>query len=56
VIRLTGRPVGSLGSALMRRRPLAFIWVEGLVARITAYADSIDDGRAAAERLAESRE
>jgi hypothetical protein len=34
---------------------LAFIWVEGLVARVTAYADSVDEGRAAAERLAESR-
>jgi ketosteroid isomerase-like protein len=55
VIRLTGRPVGSAGSPLVRRRPLAFIWVEGLVARVTAYADSTDEGRAAAERLAEER-
>jgi ketosteroid isomerase-like protein len=55
VIRLTARPVGSAGSGLMRRRPLAFTWVEGLVARQTAYADSIDEARAAAERLAESR-
>jgi ketosteroid isomerase-like protein len=54
VIRFTARPVGS-GSALMRRRPLVFTWVEGLVARVTAYADSIAEGRAAAERLAESR-
>jgi hypothetical protein len=55
VIRLTGRPVGSAASALVRRRPLAFVWAEGLVVRVTAYPDSIDEGRAAAERLAESR-
>jgi ketosteroid isomerase-like protein len=58
VTRLTGRPVGSPGSSgstLTRRRPLAFMWVDGLVVRVTAYADSIDEGRAAAERLAESR-
>jgi hypothetical protein len=40
---------------LRRRRPLAFIWVEGLLALVTAYADSVEEGRAAAERLAESR-
>jgi ketosteroid isomerase-like protein len=56
VTQLTARPAGSAGSALMRRRPLAFIWVEGLIARGTAYADSVDEGRAAAERLAASRE
>ena len=39
----------------MRRRPLVFIWVEGLVARVTALSSGIDEGRAAAERLAESR-
>ena len=55
VIRLTARPVGSAGSALVRRRPLAFVWGEGMVARVTAYADSIEEGRAAAEQLAESR-
>src|SRR3984893_2489817 len=32
VIRFTARPVGSAGSALMRRRPLAFAWVERLIA------------------------
>jgi ketosteroid isomerase-like protein len=53
--RLTGRPVGSAGSALMRRRPLVFIWVEGLVARVTSPSSDIDEARAAAERLAESR-
>jgi hypothetical protein len=55
VTRLTGRPVGA-ASGLMRRRPLAFMWVEGLVVRVTAYAASIDEAFAAAERLAESRE
>jgi ketosteroid isomerase-like protein len=55
VTQLAARPSGSAGSALMRRRPLAFIWVEGLIARVTAYADTIDEGRAAAEELAESR-
>jgi ketosteroid isomerase-like protein len=55
VVRLTARPIGSAGSALVRRRPLVFVWVEDMVARVTAYADSIDEGRAAATRLAESR-
>ena len=55
VIRLTGRPAGSPDSALMRRRPLVFIWVEGLVARVTAPSSDIDEARAAAERLAEER-
>jgi ketosteroid isomerase-like protein len=55
VTRIAARPAGSAGSALRRRRPLAFIWVEGLLARVTAYADSVEEGRAAAERLAESR-
>src|SRR5438105_10930511 len=35
VTRLTGRPVGSPGSTLTRRRPLAFTWVDGLVVRVT---------------------
>jgi ketosteroid isomerase-like protein len=55
VTRLVARP-GGRGSPLMRRRPVAFTWVGSLIARVTAYADSIEDGRAAAERLAESRE
>jgi ketosteroid isomerase-like protein len=53
--RLTGHPVGSAGSALMRRRPLVFIWVDGLVARVTSPSSDNDTARAAAERLAESR-
>jgi len=55
VIRLTGRPAGSPGSALMRRRPLVFIWAEGLIAKVTAPSSDIAEARAAAERLAESR-
>ena len=55
VTRLTGRPVGSAGSALIRRRSLVFIWVDGLVARVTAPSSDIDEARAAAERLAEER-
>lgn len=54
VARLTGRPIGSRGSALMRRRPLVFMWVDGLIARITAPESDIAAARAAAERLAES--
>jgi ketosteroid isomerase-like protein len=56
VVRLTARPVGSAGTALIRRRPLAFIWTEGLISQVTAYADSVDEGRAAAVDLARSRE
>jgi ketosteroid isomerase-like protein len=48
------RPVGSVGSELVRHRPLVFVWIEGKVVRVTAYADSVEEGRAAAERLAES--
>jgi ketosteroid isomerase-like protein len=55
VIQLTGRPAGSPGSALMRRRPLVFIWVEDLLARVMAPSSDIDEARSAAERLAESR-
>src|SRR5205807_9656257 len=55
VVRLTARLVGSAASMPVRHRPLVFVWVEGLVARVTAYADSVDEGRAAAERLAEER-
>jgi len=53
VTRLAGRPVGSPGSALMRRRPLVFIWAEGLVAQVTAPSSDIAEAHAAAERLAE---
>jgi ketosteroid isomerase-like protein len=54
VTRLAGRPVGA-ASGLMRRRPLAFVWVAGLVARVTAPSSDITEARAAAERLAAER-
>jgi hypothetical protein len=37
-----------------QRRGWVAVFVEGLISRLTVYAD-IDDARAAAERLAESR-
>jgi ketosteroid isomerase-like protein len=54
VSQQNGRPLGS--TAYIRTRE-AFIyeWSEGLVARVTTY-DDIAEARAAAERLAESRE
>jgi ketosteroid isomerase-like protein len=54
-VRLTGRPVGSAGGVLVRRRPFVFVWAGGLVARVTTPSSGIDVARAAAERLAESR-
>jgi hypothetical protein len=48
-----GRPVGSDGQVRIRYAA-ALAWVEGLIVRFTAYGD-IDEGRAAAELLAESR-
>jgi ketosteroid isomerase-like protein len=56
VLRVTARLAGSADSAIVRRRPVVFVWHEGVVARVkAAYADSIDQARAAAERLAEER-
>lgn len=54
VARLTGRPVGSRGGVLIRRRPLVFKWVDGLVARVTAPESDVAEARAAAARNAES--
>jgi len=53
VIAQKGRLVGGSG-AVQQRHTIVFVWVEGLFVRITHYGD-IDEGRAAAERLAESR-
>ncbi len=48
-----GRPVGSSG--LIRSRAVSvYEWADGLITRATTY-DDIDQGRAAAERLAEER-
>jgi ketosteroid isomerase-like protein len=51
VVRQDGRPAGSTGYVRARE---AYVqqWVEGMCARVTTFGD-IDEGRAAAERLAE---
>jgi ketosteroid isomerase-like protein len=54
VLRSRGRPVGSTASA---EQCSAWVstWVEDVIPLVTVYTD-IDEARAAAERLAESRE
>jgi ketosteroid isomerase-like protein len=47
------RPPGG-GRPLRLRSAPVFVWVDGVVARLTLYPDS-GEARAAAERLAESR-
>jgi hypothetical protein len=55
ITRQAGRPAGSTDGAKVREVwTYAFLWVDGMVTRVAAYPD-IDEGRAAAERLAESR-
>ena len=54
VSRASGRPVGSTGWVELRLAIVA-AWEEGLIVRGTTYTD-IDEARAAAGRLAESRE
>jgi hypothetical protein len=53
VVVQTGRPVGSTGEVQVRSAGVS-LWTDGLVERVTNYAD-VHEGRAAAERLAESR-
>jgi ketosteroid isomerase-like protein len=53
VVIQKGRPVGSSGYVQLRYAIIG-VWVEGLFVRITNYGD-IDEARAAAQRLAESR-
>jgi len=53
VVREDARPVGSTGY-VRRREAYVIEWIEGMVARLTVH-DDIDEARAAAERLAESR-
>jgi len=53
VVNQKARPVGSSGDVRLLYAVVG-VWVEGLFVRITHYGD-IDEGRAAAERLAESR-
>jgi uncharacterized protein (TIGR02246 family) len=52
VVVQNGRPVGSAGH-LRQREGWVFVWVRGLIARLTT--SDIDEARAAAERLAEER-
>jgi hypothetical protein len=54
VVRIEGRLVGSDAYTHARYAGIAE-WVEGVVGRTTNYTD-IDEARAAAERLAQSRE
>jgi hypothetical protein len=53
VIVQEGRPVGSTAHVQMRFAGVT-TWVDGLIERNTNYTD-IDEGRAAAGRLAEER-
>ena len=53
VAHQNARPVGSAGYVQMHQGNV-FVWVEGLLMRVTHYND-IDAARAAAERLAEER-
>ena len=55
VTRHKARPFGSAAHALVREVfAFVLVWVDGRVVRQTAYND-VNDARAAAERLAESR-
>ena len=54
VTRLDARLAGSRGR-VQERFSFTVLWVEGMVTRVTVRND-IDEARAAAERLAESRE
>ena len=52
VVVQNGRPAGS-GGHLRQREGWVFVWVRDLIARLSVY--EVDEGRAAAERLAEER-
>ena len=54
VVRQSARPVGS-DSHVELRNGAVHLWSEGVILRTTIYPHNIDDARAAAERLAESR-
>jgi hypothetical protein len=53
LVRQTGRPTNSTGR-VQRRETYVLEWVGEMVRRVTVYTD-IDEGLAAAERLAEER-
>jgi hypothetical protein len=55
-VRETGRPSGSPDQSRVHAvYGFVFVWTDGKVARVTVYTD-VDEARAAAERLAESRD
>jgi hypothetical protein len=55
VVRQKARLVGGTGY-IGRRGGWVYVWVDGLIASVTVYPEgAIDEGRAAAERLAEER-
>jgi ketosteroid isomerase-like protein len=54
-VRESGRPTGSaVDTGTHSTYGFVIVWIEGKIARMTAYTD-IDEARAAAERLAEER-
>jgi ketosteroid isomerase-like protein len=53
VLQQGGRPSGSTGEVQLRYAS-ATVWANGLITRVTNYRD-INEGRAAAERLAQER-
>ena len=53
VVVQNGRPAGGAGH-LRQREGWVLIWVRGLIARLAIY--EVDEGRVAAERVAEERE
>ena len=52
--RLDARPHGS-PARVRERWVFTFVWTAGMIVRVTGHTD-VDEARAAAERLAESRE
>jgi uncharacterized protein (TIGR02246 family) len=52
VVAQNGRPAGSAGQ-LRQREGWVFLWVRGLIARLTI--SEVDEARAAADRLAKER-
>ena len=52
VVDQNGRPAGS-GGHLRQREGWVFVWVRDLIARLSIF--EVDEGRAAAERLAQER-
>jgi ketosteroid isomerase-like protein len=53
VVVQVARPAGSRKLLQVRSAPV-FVWIDGLISQLTLYRD-IDEARAAADRLAESR-